>query len=267
MSLEYAIDYGCGMHVRHGAAELRSLARLGSLVSRIVEASLESPGSPSEESIRFTSEHAGEIERLENIAAYCRSECPVVDELREDFGGVAGWDSLHREEMLGCAGRIRYPIEARFERFLADRVQLLLDTAPSSKWPALLRLLLAVDSPFDGEISKELRRITTDDGLRFFESRLPIPLLREAARLTSDHIFDLLGGFSAEDEAQAGYAREIPPAALGDYIEFLEAVLLWEIGETELSRLCSTSRTFAQYLRFLQTMRAAHRLGVRILLE
>ena len=31
-------------------------------------------------------------------------------------------------ETVGCLGRISYPVEAQFEKFLADRVQLALDT-------------------------------------------------------------------------------------------------------------------------------------------
>src|SRR5262249_60770595 len=72
-------------------------------------------------------------------------------------------------ETIGCLGRIRYPIEARFERFLADRAHLLSDTLPQEQWPNLFLIVVDSESPFDGEVTKELRRVTTPEGLRFFE--------------------------------------------------------------------------------------------------
>ena len=44
--------------------------------------------------------------------------------------------------------------------------------------PRLLRILIDPESPFDGEATKELRRVVTEDGLRFFELRVPIVLTR-----------------------------------------------------------------------------------------
>ena len=103
-------------------------------------------------------------------------------------------DSAGDGESVGCLGRINYPVEAQFEKFLADRVQLSLDTLDKEDQPRLLRILIDPESPFDGEATKELRRVVTEDGLRFFELRVPIVLTRDAARLTTDNIFDLLAG-------------------------------------------------------------------------
>src|SRR5258705_8200266 len=109
------------------------------------------------------------------------------------------WDKAGEGESVGCLGRINYPIEAQFEKFLADRVQLSLDTLDKDDQPRLLRILVDSESPFDGEATKELRRVVTDQGLRFFELRVPISLTRDASRLTTDNIFDLLAVFRSVD--------------------------------------------------------------------
>ena len=77
-------------------------------------------------------------------------------------------DAAGEGEAVGCLGRINYPIEAQFEKFLADRVQLALDTIDSEDQPRLLRILVDPESPFDGEATKELRRVTTPEGPALF---------------------------------------------------------------------------------------------------
>ena len=77
-------------------------------------------------------------------------------------------------ESVGCLGRITYPIEAQFEKFLADCVRLSLDTLDKEDQPSLLHILVDQESPFDGEATKELRRVITPEGLRFYELRVPI---------------------------------------------------------------------------------------------
>src|SRR5688572_20924891 len=208
MSLEYAIEYPCEMRRRYDEQTLRSLGRAGSLVSRIVSMTLKNDRPPSEESIRFTTELSEELEISEQVAEYCRARCPANIEQNfdyesgEDEFGVEDDSSTSPEgvsqgENIGCLGRIRYPIEARFERFLADRAQLMSDTTPQEQWPNLFLILVDPESPFDGEVSKELRRVTTPEGLRFFEMRTPISLARKTAKLTTDNLFDLFAGFAA----------------------------------------------------------------------
>jgi hypothetical protein len=171
-----------------------------------------------------------------------------------------------KHEPIGCLGRINYPVEARFERFVADRVQLLYDTTDEDSWPHLLHILLDAESPFDGEATKELRRVTTDEGLRFFELRLPIELTRKAGRLTTNHIFDSLAGFSATDGGASGYARELPVIALPDYADFLEALLIYDLSDGERERL-NAGKSYRQYVRFAQAVRRAADLNVRLLMD
>ena len=266
MSLEYAIEYPCEMRRQYGEATLRGLARIGSLISRMVNETIEGARSPSEESVQFTTRFADDLEKVEQIAVYCRTKClahvnpesGLEDELLNQPG---------LSESIACLGRIHYPIQARFERFLADRVQMLFDTLDPDRWPHLLKILVDSESPFDGEGSKQLRRVTTAEGLRFFEQRVPVSLARRAARLTTDNVFDLLAGFTASDGGASGYQRELPVIALPDYAVFLEAILLEDLTEDERLRLYRLSSTYAQYVRFARAVRVAEKLEVRLLLD
>src|SRR5439155_22865524 len=120
-------------------------------------------------------------------------------------------------------GRINYPIDSRFEHFLANRIQLITDVLQPDDWPRIMHVLVDSESPFDGETTKELRRVTTAEGLRFFELRVPIKLNRKLIKISTENIFDLLNGFAAADDGASSYWRELPVMALADYSELLEA--------------------------------------------
>jgi hypothetical protein len=278
MSLEYAIEYPCEMRRLYGEQKMRALGRAGSLVSQIVSMTLKDDRPPSEESIRFTTELSEELEISEQVAEYCRTRCPA--NIEQNFDYESGEDEFGVEddglpltpgaspvENIGCLGRIRYPIEARFERFIADRAQLLSDTLPQEQWPNLFLILVDPESPFDGEVTKELRRVTTPEGLRFFELRTPISLARKTAKLTTDNLFDLFAGFAASDDGASGYQRELPVMALSDYAEFLEALLIDGLTARERARLYNQGATYAQYVRFTRAVRLAESLGVRLLMD
>jgi hypothetical protein len=198
-----------------------------------------------------------EIERMQQETAICPS-CPAC--LPDDVEGTAG-------EAVGCLGRINYPIEAQFEKFLADRVQLALDTIDTEDQPRLLRILVDPESPFDGEASKELRRVTTSEGLRFFELRLPIRLARQAARLTTDNIFDVLAGFRSNDNDETTYVRELPLQATADYYDFLDLILRTDLSQVEINRLTSRGRNYSQFIRLLSAIERAEALATRVLLD
>ncbi len=262
MSLEYAIEYPCEMRRQFDEPTLRVFGRTGSLVSRLIGDSVEGNQAPSDESIRFTSRFSPDIERTEEIGEFCRVSCPAcLDASSQSLPGAGG------RELIGCLGRINYPIDARFEHFLADRVQLLYDTLQQEEWPRLLHVLVDSESPFDGEVTKELRRVTTPDGLRFFELRLPIALSRPAERINTDCIFDLLSGFGASDGGKSGYQRELPVMALGDYGDFLDAVLTRDLSRDEVERITLLSGTYPQYVRFCRAVRRGESLKVRVLLD
>jgi len=197
-----------------------------------------------------------EIERMQAETVVC-ANCPACLPIEAAGDG----------ESVGCLGRINYPIEAQFEKFLADRVQLALDTVDPADQPRLLRILVDSESPFDGEATKELRRVTTTEGLRFFELRLPIHLSREAARITTDNIFDLLAGFRSEDSEQTSYTRELPFEATADYYDFLDLLLRNDLNQSELARLTTRSTNYSQFLRLLAAIERAEALNTRVLLD
>src|SRR5947209_14493846 len=193
---------------------------------------------PTADKLKWVEDAHDEVEQIQIETAIC-AHCPACLPLEAAGEG----------EAVGCLGRITYPIEAQFEKFLADRVQLALDTIDEADQPRLLRILVDKESPFDGEGTKELRRVTTAQGLRFFELRLPIKLTREAAQLTTDNLFDLLAGFRSDDPEQTTYTRELPHAATADFYDFLDHLLRNDLSESERTRLHSRSQNYAQYLR------------------
>jgi hypothetical protein len=197
-----------------------------------------------------------EIELMQAATTICPS-CPSC--LPDNVAGEG--------EAVGCLGRITYPVEAQFEKFLADRVQLALDTIDSGDQPRLLRILIDAESPFDGEATKELRRVTTGEGLRFFELRVPIRLSREAGRLTTDNVFDLLAGFRSDDHTETSYVREFPLEATADYYDFLDLILRNDLSQSEIIRLTTRGQNYSQFLRLLTAIERAETLNTRVLLD
>jgi hypothetical protein len=253
MSLEFAVEYPCALRAKYAEHHLRAWGRLSSLHARLTTGD---SSAPSEEKLRWVEGARNEMELLQSETAIC-SSCPAC--LPMDAAGEG--------EAVGCLGRIRYPIEAEFEKFLADRVQLVLDTLDKEDQPRLLRILVDAESPFDGEATKELRRITTEEGLRFFELRLPIGLTRDAASLTTDHVFDLLAGFRSEESEKTTYTREFPFTATPDYYDFLDLILRNELSNSEVARLKERSRNYLQFLRLLTAIERAEALNTRVLID
>lgn len=253
MSLEFAVEYPCALRARYREEHLRAWGRLSSLHTRLTTGDT---AAPTEDKLRFVENARSEVEVMHAETLMC-TNCPASLP-----AGAAG-----EGESVGCLGRITYPIEAQFEKFLADRVQLALDTLDEADQPRLLRILVDAESPFDGEGTKELRRVTTSKGLRFFELRLPIRFAREAAHLTTDNLFDLLAGFRSEDSSETSYTREFPFAAAADYYDFLDFVLRNDLTESERQRLNTRSRNYAQFLRLLNALERAEALHTRLLLD
>jgi hypothetical protein len=253
MSLEFAIQHPCLLRARYSERHLREWGRLSNLHARLTTGDT---SSPSPEKLEWVENARNEIELMQAQTTICPS-CPAC--LPEDTAGDG--------ESVGCLGRITYPIEAQFEKFLADRVQLALDTIDSGDQPRLLRILIDAESPFDGEATKELRRVTTEQGLRFFELRVPIRLSREAAQLTTDNVFDLLAGFRSDDNEQTSYIRELPFEATADYYDFLDLILRNDLSQSEITRLTTRGKNYSQFLRLLIAIERAEALNTRVLLD
>ncbi len=253
MSLEFAIEYPCLLRARYEEKHLRAWGRLSNIHTRLTTGDTVAP---TPDKLRFVEDALPEIELMQEEAVVCAA-CPAC--LPHEAAGEG--------EAVGCLGRISYPIEAQFEKFLADRVQLALDTLDKADQPRLLLLLIDAESPFDGEGTKELRRVTTGNGLRFFDLRLPIRLAREAAHLTTDNLFDLLAGFRSEDSDHTTYTREFPHAAAADYYDFLDFILRNDLSASEIARLHARGRNYAQYLRLLNALERAEALNTRLLID
>ncbi|MEJ7615474.1 MAG: hypothetical protein WKF30_00545 [Pyrinomonadaceae bacterium] len=253
MSLEFAVQYACRLRARYSEEVLRAWGRLGHIHTRITTGDTSAPTS---EKLSFVERSRYEIERMQMETAVCRV-CPA--RLPGELAGEG--------ESVGCLGRVTYPIEAQFEKFIADRAQLALDTLDEEDQPRLLRVIISPDSPFDGEGTKELRRVTTPEGLRFFELRLPIQLARAASHITTDHLFDMLAGFNSLDGQLTTYTRELPLAAAPDYYDFLDFILRNDLSASERTRLYARGGNYAQFLRLLAAMERAEALRARVLLD
>jgi hypothetical protein len=253
MSLEFALQYSCPLRAKYSEKHLREWGRLSSLHAKLTTGD---SSAPSTDALAWVEQAQSEIEEMQEATKIC-PQCAACLPL----------DTAGEGEAVGCLGRINYPIEANFEKFLADRIQLFLDTLDKEDQPRLLRILVDPESPFDGEASKELRHVVTDSGLRFFELRVPIKLSREAARLTTDNIFDLIAGFRSEDSEATTYTREFPFAAIPDYYDFLDLILRSELSQSEVTRLTTRSRNYLQFLRLLTALEKAEALQARVLID
>ena len=253
MSLEFGVHYPCPLRARYSEQHLREWGRLSNLHTILTTGD---QSAPSDDKLKWIEDSGAEVELMQNETAVCPN-CPACLPL----------DTAGEGEAVGCLGRINYRIDAQFEKFLADRVQLVLDTLDKADQPRLLHILVDPESPFDGEATKELRRVTTADGLRFFELRLPIALARAGAQLTTDNVFDLLAGFRSDDSEATSYTREFPPAATADYYDFLDLMLRNDLSESEAARLRARSRNYAQFLRLLAALERAEALDTRVLVD
>jgi len=253
MSLEFALQYACLLRANYTEKVLRDWGRLSGLHARLTTGDV---SAPSDEKLKWVENAREEVERMQEATRICE-QCPACLPL----------DAAGEGEAVGCLGRINYPIEAQFEKFIADRVQLSLDTMDKEDQPRLLRILVDPESPFDGEATKELRRVVTEQGLRFFELRVPILLTRDAARLTMDNVFDLLAGFRSDDSETTTYTREFPFEATADYYDFLDLLLRNELSQTEILRLTARSRNYLQFLRLLTAIEKAEALNTRVLID
>ncbi len=253
MSLEFAVDFSCQLRARYEEKRLRDWGRLSNLHAILTTGDTLAP---TDEKLKWIEEAGAEIYLLETETAIC-ADCPAC--LPPEIAGQG--------EAVGCLGRVNYPIDAQFEKFLADRVQLALDTLDKTDQPRLLHILVDSESPFDGEATKELRRVTTEGGLRFFELRLPIKLSRAGANLSTDNVFDMLAGFRSEDFAATTYTREFPLAATADYYDFLDLIMRNDLSELESARIQARSRSYVQFLRLLSAFERAEALETRLLID
>jgi hypothetical protein len=112
-----------------------------------------------------------------------------------------------------------------------------------------------------------LRRVITEDGLRFFELRVPI-----ASRATLlDSQLTTSSIFSPALDQKTARPRLIPESFLSkrpaDYYDFLDLILRNELSQSEVARLTSRSRNYNQFLRLLIAIEKAEALTTRVLID
>src|SRR5947207_12656901 len=140
MSLEFAIDYPCALHARYGEKVLRSWGRRSHLHAIVTTVDSSAPGP---EKVKWVENSASQIELLQAETEIC-ADCPAC--LPREAAGEG--------EAVGCLGRVNYAVDAHFEKFIADRVQLVLDTLDREDQPRLMHILVDPESPFDCEATK-----------------------------------------------------------------------------------------------------------------
>jgi hypothetical protein len=256
MALEYTLELKCAVRRRLPEQELRQLARLSEINAQFIEQSLYLERLPPPELMHYIHNSQAKLRVLDSILPVCRS-CPANFTLALQPG----------TDRIGCMGKIDYPVDTALEHFLANRFQLVLDTTAAEDWPRALHALLDRDTPFDGELTKHLRHRKVNEQPRFFALPQPIPLARQAAHITTDNLFDLLSGFVSSDFELSGYRYELPVIVLADYRELLEMLFQHHLLDEERERLAANSRSFRQYLTYVEAIKYAEELQVRLLLN
>src|SRR3954468_7667136 len=104
MSLEFAVDYPCSLRARYDENQLREWGRLGKLHAIVTTGDQLAPGT---DKLEWIENAAIQIDLLQRETEIC-SECPACLPL-----AVAG-----DGEAVGCLGRINYPVDAQFEKFM-----------------------------------------------------------------------------------------------------------------------------------------------------
>src|SRR6266542_7024856 len=104
MALAYTVEYARTHRARYAEHHLHAWGRLSSMHARLTTGD---SSAPSEEKLQWVESASGEIELLQAETTICAS-CPACLPPED----AVEW------EAVGCLGRISYPIEAEFEKFL-----------------------------------------------------------------------------------------------------------------------------------------------------
>src|SRR6267143_4627289 len=112
MSLEFTVEYPCVLRARYSEKHLREWGRLSNLHTILTTGDQSAPGP---DTIEWIENAGAQMELVQVETAIC-ANCPAC--LPPSIAGEG--------EAVGCLGRINYAIDAQFEKFMADRVQLAL---------------------------------------------------------------------------------------------------------------------------------------------
>ena len=137
MSLDFAVYYPCPLRARYSEQQLREWGRLSHLHTIVTTADQTVPGS---DKLEWIEKAAPQIDLLQTETEIC-AHCPAC----------LPFEAAGEGEAVGCLGRVNYPVDAEFEKFLANRVQLVLDTVDREDWPRLMHIMVDPESPFGND--------------------------------------------------------------------------------------------------------------------
>lgn len=260
MGIDYVLPYPCDNRKELGEAGLRRWTFLY-MVHKYLGAHPDMPGAVSERwkmpVTRGLSEDQQEFGREDvdqvgdRIAPYIRrcGECPAnLDPKADEFG---------------CVGRINYPIQVRFEEYLADTTQRVMDRLEPDEWPALLTLVMRRDGPFDGKPVARLRLLAAGGRGRVLERDEAMAFHRVGDGLSTDALIHALMGLPHKS-SDSSYGREIPRAMVPVYLEFLSGVLYGSLPEAKVASFSRSCSSYLQFRWFHQALKLASRLDLPI---
>ncbi len=161
-----------------------------------------------------------------------------------------------KADEFGCVGRINYPIQARFEEFLADALQKIMDRLEPEEWPALLSLIMRQDGPFDGKPVARLRLLASGGRGKVLERDEAVAFHRVGDGLSTDSVIHALMGLP-HTLSGTSYGREIPKDMVPVYQEFLGGLLYGSQSSEKISSFSRSSSTYLQFRWFHQALKLA----------
>ena len=258
MGIDYVLPHPCANREELGEEGIRRWTFLY-MVHKYLRAHPDMPGAVSERwkmpLTRGLSRKQQEFDRADveevggKIGPYIRrcADCPAnLDPKADEFG---------------CVGRINYPIQARFEEFLADTLQRMLDRLDAEAWPALLGLIMRRDGPYSGKPVARLRLLATGGQGRVLERNEPMDFHRVGDGISTNAVIHALMGLPHAD-GNDSYGREIPRAMVPVYLEFMGALLYGSLHEKRIAEFSRSCSSYLQFRWFHQALKLALKLDL-----
>jgi len=263
LGIDYVLPYPCVNREKLGEDGLRRWTFLY-MVHKYLQAHPDMPGAVSERwkmpvTQGLSREHR-EFGR-EDVSEVGREIAPLI---RRCAGCEANLDP--KADEFGCVGRVNYPIQARFEEFLAAELQKVMDRLDPEQWPILLTLILRRDGPFDGKPIARLRLLASGGRGKVFEREEAVAFHRVGDGLTMDPVFHALMGLPLPGK-EASYGREIPKPLVPVYAEFLGSLLYGSQSERKIAELSRGSSSYLQFRWLHRALKTAEKLELPLWLS
>jgi hypothetical protein len=258
LGIDYVLPQPCANREELGEDGLRRWTFLY-MVHKYLQSHPDMPGAVSERwkmpITRGISQDRQEFGR-EDVDEVGRSITPLIQRCQDC---PANLDP--KADEFGCVGRINYPIQARFEEFLADSLQKIMDRLEPDVWPVLLTLIVRRDGPFDGKPVARLRLLASSGRGKVLERNEAVEFHRVGDGLNTDPVMHALMGLPLT-RTDTSYGREIPRAMVPIYMEFLSAVLYGSQSEDKISSFSRSSSSYLQFRWLHQALKTAEKLGL-----